>query len=282
MRFGIGFANTGWYSSPQGAAELAAAAERAGFESLWTVDHIVVPAGYASEYPYSRSGRMAGGAEDFTLPDPLIWLASLVGRTETIRLATGVLILPLRNPLELAKATATLDHLSGGRVLFGVGAGWLAEEFEALGVPFGDRGDRTDEAIGALRALWTQDRASFQGRFTSFDDVYLRPQPVQQPIPVIVGGHSRRAARRAGELGDGFFPGSGRVDEVVRLHAHARRCAEAAGRDPDALELTVMARSDRASAEQWIEAGADRIVVVVPTIDEVLRYGEEVVAAFGP
>lgn len=277
MRFGIGFANTGWYSTAEGSIDLARTAERVGFESLWTVEHVVVPAGYRSEYPYSRSGRMAGGAEDFAVPDPLVWLASLIGHTEHVRLATGVMILPERNPVVLAKAAATLDHLSGGRLTLGVGAGWLAEEFAAVGVPFEDRGERTDEAIRVLRELWTAELATFHGRHVSFTDVYLRPLPKQRPIPIVVGGHTKRAARRAGELGDGFFPGRGRVEDVLDLVAHARRHAEACGRDPDALELTVWAKPDRESAERWFEAGADRIVVLLPTTDGVERYADEVI-----
>ena len=276
MQFGIGFANAA-FASPEASAGLGAAAEAAGFESVWTVEHVVVPADYRSTYPYSRSGRMAGGAEDFAIPDPLVWLASLIGRTERLRLATGVMILPLRNPVVLAKETATLDHLSGGRMILGIGSGWLAEEFAAVGADFERRGEITDDAIRALRALWSHERASHDGPAASFRDVYLRPQPAAGTIPIVVGGHSRRAARRAGELGDGFFPGRGTIDEVLGLFAYARRCAAAAGRDPDALELTVGARPDRESAEQWAEAGAHRLVVTPGPIDAIARYGDEVI-----
>jgi probable F420-dependent oxidoreductase len=276
VQFGIGFANAA-FASPEASAGLAGAAEAAGFESLWTVEHVVVPAGYRSTYPYSRSGRMAGGAEDFAIPDPLVWLASLIGRTDRIRLATGVMILPLRNPVVLAKETATLDHLSGGRLILGVGSGWLAEEFAAVGADFERRGEVVDDTIRALRTLWGHERASHHGPSASFSDVYLRPQPAAGSIPIVVGGHSRRAARRAGELGDGFFPGRGSEGEVLDLFAHARRSAEAAGRDPDALELTVGARPDRESAERWVEAGAHRVVITAGSIEDVVRYGDEVI-----
>ena len=125
MKFGISFANTGPFARPEGALALARAAEDAGFESLWTVEHVVVPAGYESPYPYSRSGKMAGGMEDFEIPDPLVWLSYLASATERIRLATGVVVLPMRNPLILAKQAASLDVLSNGRFLLGVGSGWL-------------------------------------------------------------------------------------------------------------------------------------------------------------
>jgi probable F420-dependent oxidoreductase len=158
MKFGVMFANTGFGSSPDGAVNIAQAAEAGGFEALWTVEHVVVPSGYESKYPYDPSGKMAGGAEAFDLPDPLIWLAYVAAATERIRLATGILILPQRNVVITAKEIATLDHLSGGRVTLGVGAGWLAEEFAALGVPFEDRGKRLDEYIDTLRELWAPAR----------------------------------------------------------------------------------------------------------------------------
>ncbi len=266
MRFGLAFANTGPAVEPEGAVATARAAEQAGFESLWTVEHVVVPAGYASAYPYARSGRMAGGAEDFDIPAPLVWLSHVAAVTSSIRLATGVLILPQRNPVILAKQAATLDVLSGGRVVLGIGSGWLAEEFAALGVSFADRGDRTDDSIRALRALWTEDLASHDGPAASFERVYSRPRPVQRPIPIVVGGHSKRAARRAGELGDGFFPGTRPREVVADLIAHARRAAEEAGR---ATPVRSRSPSDlprirpgsrpgprRASIESWLPCRA--------------------------
>src|SRR6476660_6665715 len=153
MKFGLMFANGGPFSEPGLAVGLAQLAEELGFESLWTVEHVVVPTAYASAYPYSPDGRMPGG-EDVPIPDPLIWLAYVGGATSTIRLATGILILPQRNPVILAKELATLDRLSGGRVELGVGVGWLREEFDALGVPWERRGARTDEYVAAMRALW--------------------------------------------------------------------------------------------------------------------------------
>jgi probable F420-dependent oxidoreductase len=126
---------------------------------------------------------MAGGAEDFDLPDPLIWLAYVAARTERIKLATGILIVPQRNPVVTAKELATLDHLSGGRMVLGVGAGWLAEEFAALGVPFDDRGRRLDEYLAVMKALWTEDKATFDGEFFSFTDCISKPRPGQRHDP---------------------------------------------------------------------------------------------------
>ena len=238
MKFGVMFANTGPFVEPDAAVELAQAAEEAGCESIWTVEHVVVPAGYTSQYPYAKDGRMPGGKEDFDIPDPLIWLAYIAAATTKIRLGTGVMIVPQRNPLVTAKAVATLDRLSKGRMILGVGSGWLEEEFQALGIPFERRGDRTDEYLRAMRAAWSDETASFHGDFVQFSDVYSRPQPINRDVPIIVGGHSKRAARRAGEIGDGFFPGRGRPEELSALFDHARRVAEQCGRDPEALEFT--------------------------------------------
>src|SRR5438034_9890756 len=168
MKFGILFANVGHAVVPEGATALATIAEDAGYESLWTVEHVVVPADYQSQYPYSPSGRMPG-PEESPIPDPLIWLTWVGAATTTLRLATGILILPQRNPVILAKELATLDVLSKGRVELGVGVGWLREEFDALGVPFEERGARTDEYVEALRTLWREEEPCFEGHYARFD-----------------------------------------------------------------------------------------------------------------
>ncbi len=270
------------------AVELAQAAEAAGFDSIWTVEHVVVPHGYQSRYPYSESGRMGSGLEDFPIPDPLIWLAYVASATRTIKLGTAILILPQRNPVVTAKELATLDHMAGGgRVLLGIGVGWLAEEFATLGVPFKDRGPRTDEYVAAMRALWSQECASFRGEFVSFDQVYCRPLPPERRIPIVVGGDTAAAARRAGRLGDGYFPARGAPDA---LFDEMRRAAEAAGRDPAAIELTVAAPTDAAEIEALARRGIARVAVPVSaaaglpaqlrTPDDVLRYGKEMIARF--
>ena len=237
MKFGVMFANVGPMAFSEGAIGIAQAAEEAGIESLWTVEHTVVPAGYESAYPYSDTGKMPG-PDDSPIPDPLIWLAYVAAATSTIRLATGILILPQRNPVTLAKEVATLDVLSGGRVDLGIGVGWLEEEFDAIGVPFADRGRITDEHVTALRALWTQSPASHDGTWSSFKDVFSEPSPRQGSIPIHIGGHSKPAARRAGRLGDGFFPGRGSHEDLGPLLDEMRKAAVEAGRDPDAIEVT--------------------------------------------
>jgi len=271
MKFGLTYANS---TAPErdGALAMATMAEELGFESLWTTEHIAVPAGYETTYPYASSGRMPGG-EDGPMPESLVWLAFVAAATSTIKLATGIIVLPQRHPILLAKTVATLDVLSGGRVILGVGSGWLEEEFVAMGLPFADRGDRTDEAIRVLRALWTDDVPSFDGEFSSFGDLYMRPQPIQRPVPIVIGGHSARAARRAGELGDGFFPASTDYTILPTRIRQAREHAERAGRDPDALEITMGSSARPEYIEPLIEAGVHRIVI--PS-----GYPPETIAAF--
>jgi probable F420-dependent oxidoreductase len=287
MKFGIAFANTGPYAGADGATTLARAAEEAGFESLWTVEHVVVPTGYQSTYPYSPDGKMPGGGA-FDIPDPLVWLTWVAARTTTLRLATGILILPQRNPVVLAKEVATLDVLSGGRMLLGVGIGWLEEEFDVLGVPFADRGPRTEEYVEAMRALWSQDEPAFSGDTVSFTGAVMRPRPPAGRVPVVVGGHSPGAARRAGRVGDGFFPGKG---DLPALLDEVRKSADEAGRDPDAIEITWSGASVLGGGEGAVdevgrlaELGVSRLVVPPLTynpagIGEALaRFGAEVIA----
>lgn len=285
VKFGIIFANTGPFIDPVAAADMARAAEAAGFESLWTVEHTVVPAGYQSTYPYDPSGRMPGG-DDVPIPDPLIWLSYLAGVTTTLRLATGILILPQRNPVVLAKEVATLDYLSGGRVDLGVGIGWLEEEFDAIGVPFSERAARTDEAIAALRALWAEDQASFDGQFTSFQRCISRPAPVGGSVPIHVGGHSEAAARRAGILGDGFFPAVG-GEKLQALINTMRQVATEAGRDPAAVEVTsggngVLGPDSLGEVEALAAMGVARVVVPSfifwnDTANALAAFGQQVI-----
>lgn len=260
MKFGLRYCNTGHYAEPAAAVELLQAGEEAGFESAWTVEHTVVPSGYESAYPYSSDGKMGGGKEDFSLPDPLIWMSYVASVTQRINLATGILILPQHSPVVAAKQIATLDHLSGGRVLLGIGVGWLREEFEAIGVPFDDRGARTDEYVAALRELWTAERPTFQGEFVSFDAAYCRPQPAQGSVPIIVGGHSQLAAKRAGRIGDGFFPARGASAELIEL---ARRTADKHGRDGQALEVTTSLPERLEDISALAALGVDRLLVPV-------------------
>jgi probable F420-dependent oxidoreductase len=287
MKFGIAFANTGPFTETARAIEFAQAAEAAGFESLWTVEHVVVPGSYDSAYPYDPSGKMPGG-EEMPIPDPLIWLSFVAAATSRIKLATGILILPQRNPVVLAKELATLDHMSAGRLELGIGVGWLEEEFDAIGVPFSERGRRTDDYVAAMRALWSQDRASFSGEFTSFENCISRPHPVGDSIPIHIGGHTDIAARRAGRLGDGFFPGKGSHEELVRVFGLVRDTAREHGRDPDAIEMTTggngaIGPGALDEVEALAAIGTARVILPAflfyrDTATAIARYGEEVIS----
>jgi probable F420-dependent oxidoreductase len=277
MKLGLMFANSGPFSAPELLTHLAQTAERCGFESIWTVEHVVIPQDYKSPYPYSPTGKIPGG-EDVPIPDPLLPLAYAAAVTKTLKLATGVLILPQRHPLYVAKEVATLDLLSGGRALFGIGSGWLKEEFDALGLDFHKRGARTDEAIKALRTLWRDSSSTFHGRHFDFGPVKSFPKPVQVGgVPIHVGGHSPAAARRAGRLGDGFFPALGAEPEALKeLFAIVKTEARNAGRSPDAIEFSCMGRAKLDAIKALEDIGVVRAVVAPPGFEpEALTRGLE-------
>jgi probable F420-dependent oxidoreductase len=244
------------------AVEFARLAERSGFESIWTVEHVLMNLEYESVYPYDPSGRTPFTPQ-VAQPDPLIWLAYVAAATETIRLATGVLNLPQRNPLILAKEIATLDRLSRGRMELGIGVGWVREEAEILGTCWQDRGKRANEYIEVMRALWSEGEAStYSGEYFTFNDVVSMPKPVQDGgVPIVVGGHSRAAARRAGRYGDGFFPLGAMGAELTALLDVVRAEADRAARDAGAIELTLIGTPDLRAAEALAGQGADRMII---------------------
>jgi len=285
MKFGISFANVGPFVEGEGAARLAGAAEAAGFDSLWTVEHVLYPEGYESAYPYAPDGRMPGSGSN-PIPDPLVWLAYAAAVTSTIGLATGISLLPERHPLTFAKEVATLDVLSGGRVTLGVGIGWLREEFDALGVPWERRGARTEEYMEVMRRVWADDDVTFDGDFVSFRRASSNPKPVAGSVPIHVGGHSEAAARRAGRAGDGLFLAGGDVAQLLDL---ARDTAAGCGRDPARLEMSTVHAGlfgdDPAAAVQEAESwGVDRLMVPSflyfrDTAEGLAAFGESVIAA---
>ena len=193
--------------------------ERLGYESLWASDHIVVPHTIRSRYPYSATGAFPL-PPDATFLEPLTALAMVAGVTERARLGTTVLVLPHRHPVLAAKALATLDHLSGGRVILGAGVGWMREEIELLGAPFDERGAWSDEAIRIMRACWRDERTRFAGRFFTFEDIGCFPKPVRGDIPIWMGGHAKPALRRIVALADGWhaaFPTAAGLDAGLLL-----------------------------------------------------------------
>jgi probable F420-dependent oxidoreductase len=255
---------TGVTANPAWITAFAQAAEACGFESLYVAEHVVVPAGYTSRYPYSETGRMTlPDHADF--PDPLDLLSFVAGATTTLGLGTGILVLPEHHPVQLAKRLATIDRLSNGRLVAGVGVGWLREELEAMDVDPATRGARMDECIEAMRVLWRDEEATFHGRFFEFDRACSFPKPANgTTIPIHIGGHSKAAARRAGRLGDGFHP-LGLDDGLLSERLDQMRiAAEEAGRDPGQIELSLGGLLDQFDDDRLAQAekhGATRLIL---------------------
>jgi probable F420-dependent oxidoreductase len=241
------------------------AAEVAGFRTLWVGEHVVMVDRSASRYPYAPDGRIAVPADADWL-DPMIALSFAAAATRTIRLATGVLLVPEHNPVMLAKQAASLDRLSGGRLALGIGVGWSQEEFAALGIPFERRGARTNEYVAAMRTVWREDPASFNGEFVKFADIRVNPKPVRGGhIPIIVGGNSDVALRRAARTADGWYgfnltdPNHAR-ERITLL----RTLCESAGRDPSEIDIAVaLAYSPRPEDyDELSRLGVDELVLV--------------------
>jgi probable F420-dependent oxidoreductase len=268
VKFGLMFANAGPFAVPETFETLVRTADEVGFESIWTVEHVVVPVGYESEYPYSDTGKMPG-PENSPIPDPILPLAYAAAITRRIRLATGILILPQRHPAYVAKQFATLDVLSRGRAIAGIGIGWLQEEFAALGIPFRERAARTEEAVRAVRSLWADTPQSFSGEFYSWPALESNPKPVQKPgVPIVVGGHVEGAARRAARIGDGFFPARGDLATLVPLLDALRDECGKTGRNPDEIEIsTGAAKLDRDIVHRYEDIGVSRLVMGPPAFD---------------
>jgi probable F420-dependent oxidoreductase len=256
-------------ADPAWIAAFARHVEACGFEEIGVVEHTVLATAYDSVYPYDASGRV-GLAPDCAVPDPLELLGFIAAHTTTLRLATGVLVLPNHHPVALAKRVATVDALSGGRLRLCVGVGWLREEIEACGAPFSSRGRRADEQIDVMRLLWAGDAngVSHKGEFFEFADVACYPKPAQgQRLPVHIGGHSVAAAHRAGSRGDGLQPLGVAGPALTKLVDAMRAEADRAGRDPAALQLSLghaVDKIDADRAEKLAGLGADRIVLAMP------------------
>jgi probable F420-dependent oxidoreductase len=243
---------------------VAATAEACGFATLWSGEHVVMVDRSSSRYPYSADGQIAvPSTADWN--DPMVGLSFAAAASSTIGIATGVLLLPEHNPVLMAKQAATLDALSGGRLVLGVGIGWSRDEFDALGVPFARRGARTREYAAAMRTLWREDVASFDGEFVRFDSVRVNPKPVRdRQIPIVLGGNSDSALRRAAEWGDGWygFNLSCVADVAERLDYLEARCGEA-GRDVAELHRAVALRQPQVSdVPALADLGVDELVIV--------------------
>lgn len=257
MKFGLTSIHGGVNAYPDRMVRIAHAAEKSGFDSVWAGGHP-----FLSE----KQTRMQPGIR---LLDPAVALTFIAARTSTIRLGTGILLLPQFNPVILAKELASLDVLSGGRLMFGIGVGWSEHEYEVVGVSYKDRGKRADDYLKAIKAIWTEDRPVYKGRFVSFDSLQSFPHPVQKPYPpIVVGGNSSGSFRRAVETGNGWF-GYGLTPEDAS-HALAG-LREAAGRYSRPIELgelevsvTPLGPVDMSLAEQYSKIGVHRLILVTP------------------
>ena len=285
MKFGLAFASSVG-TDPESALEICRVAEAVGFDSVWGGEHVIRPAHIESPYPYTEDGRMPG--EDETpIPDPLVWLAYVAAAAPTVRLGTCILIVPQRNPVVLAKELATLDHLSGGRVDLGIGVGWLKEEFDVLGVPWERRGARTDEYLAAMAALWAGPQAEFHGEFVDFGPSTCSPRPKSGSIPILVGGDTGAAVRRAARIGSGYFPGTTDPEALSARILELGRAAESAGRDVSEIEVHAIfgpqMAAPEAGAEQLAAQGVARAMLPAfffagpGGMDRLAEFGEKIV-----
>ena len=272
MKFGLMYGGAGPWASRAGALALATQAEGAGFNSLWAVDHAIVNSDSFDE-TYSEKGGSWEFTSEYPIADPMGWLSFAAAVTTKIELCTGIVIAPIRPPVILANQAATLDVLSQGRLRLGVGAGWVADELTACGVPFEERVARLEEGIAVMRELWAGPAASYQGDFTSFDRMTLSPRPAAGRIPVILGGRVRAAAERAGRIGDGFFPHTRDVERLKSLFEIAQKAAEKAGRDP--AELSLVAGGARTADDlAALEAIGVTDVIFSPRARSIEELGE--------
>ena len=283
MDFGFGLPTRGDFGNRRDLMALARRGEELGFAYLCISDHIVIPKGVASIYPYAADGRPSFPGAWLEQLTALAWLAAV---TEKARLLTSIMVVPHRSPVHTAKILSTIDVLSEGRVTLGVGAGWLEEEFVALGTPpYAERGEVTNEYIRIFRELWEQDAPSYSGDYASFSDIVFEPKPVQKPLPIWVGGESGAALRRVAQLGDGWFPIGANpkysLATIARYQAglaRLERHAEAIGRDPATIDRAYWANwpdhkppFELEAGERWICTGTP--AEIAEDIDRLAELG---------
>lgn len=259
MKLGFFGINNGVLAEPDAMASVAKAAEQAGLDSVWTGEHVVLPDPHTPPSPVPPH---------YPMMDPTAALAFLAAETETIGLATGIIIVPQRNPAVLAKELATVDVLSKGRLIFGIGVGYLKPEFDALGVSFEHKGPRTDEYIAAMRALWLQEKPSFEGKFVSFSNINAFPRPVQDGgPPVVVGGWSKGAYRRALAIGQGWYGYNLDVQGAKDCLTELNGCRQEVSRSGDLgpLEISITPPPGPISSDDlkaFEDLGVNRLIAV--------------------
>lgn len=275
MKYGIQLAGGAAVSQRAALKKVAAAAEALGFDSVLIGDHIVIPKKITSPWPYDE---YVGGKTPYAVYTDMVWfdpfdtMAFLAAVTERVRLGISVVIVPYRHPFDVARRVATIDVLSGGRFVLGVGVGWLEDEFRLLGIPFAKRGARTREYVAMMQALWTQDAPRFSGDFVELhEDVNVLPRPIQKPHPPIwVGGESTPALRRVAAFGNGWHCGLVLPERILGLLDRIRALMDEAGRDFSELEITALAASDRTRAHEidaYRTAGVD-VLYMLPLSDD--------------
>ncbi|HLW71775.1 MAG TPA: LLM class F420-dependent oxidoreductase [Candidatus Binataceae bacterium] len=262
MKFGLFGINFGPCANPSIAATVARAAEEAGFESLWTGEHIVLPEPQAPPSPVPANTPFI---------DCAVSLAFIAAHTKRVKLGTGIVILPQRNPVVLAKELASVDVLSNGRLIFGIGVGYLKPEFDAIGAPFDHKGARSEEFLAAMIALWSMEQPEYHGRFVNFGGINAMPRPVQKPHPEIVfGGHTKEAYSRSARLAKGWFGFALDVGATVACIDGLKSACAAAGRKFEDLEISVCPRGrvDRDAAKRFADAGVQRLILLHGARDE--------------
>jgi probable F420-dependent oxidoreductase len=262
---------------------MAQRADELGYDSIWAPEHLVFPSKIDSKYPYDLS--LAAPLPDTPLFDPLLTLAWVAARTKQIQLGTGIYLLPLRHPVLVAKQVATLDALSGGRMLLGVGAGWLKEEFDTIDAAWQHRGAVMDESIAIMRRLWTEPRIAHEGRFFQFEELGFEPKPARAPVPILIGGETPLALKRAARIGDGWIG----LDHTPETAAERVRGLGAMRGDAPPLEISIGPNiaPDLDEVRRFRDAGVDRIVLraqlfasrdksLERTLDNLSRFADEV------
>jgi probable F420-dependent oxidoreductase len=254
---------------------MARKAEELGFESFFCAEHPFIPVHTKSRFPGSADGVIPETYSHFV--DPFVALARASGTTSRIKLGTGIVLVPERNPLLLAKEVSTLDLFSGGRFLFGIGAGWLREETELMGGDFDHRWTQTRESVLAMKELWTKTEAEFHGKYYNFPPVRSYPKPMQKPHPpVLLGGNAKKVLERIVEWGDGWLPNRVTPDGLRESRATLDRLAKDKGRDPSAITITVHGQpADRDHIKRLLDAGANRVLVRPPAVKTEAEMGTE-------
>src|SRR5579863_10538558 len=278
MKFGLFGINNAACAFPETAAKVAKAAEAAGFESLWTGEHVILPDPQVPPSPVPA---------DHPMLDPSVSLAFIAAHTTRVKLGTGIIILPQRNPVVLAKELASTDVLSNGRLIFGIGVGYLKPEFDAIGAPFDHKGARSEEWLAAMIALWSMPKPEFAGKWIKFKGVNAMPRPVQQPHPEIVfGGHTKEAFSRAARLAKGWYGFGQDLDATAKCLEGLRAACKSAGRKFEELEISVTPRVkiDRDTAKRFADLGVSRLILLnrgaeeAAILDQVRQTGRDLIS----